>query len=198
MRTNLVGICLASLIGLGSGLSAVAEPPTGSTAPAPIEVTFQDKAEDGFHVRLATTDSETRAVVWQQLLAWHAWWSDDHSWSGDAANFLLVATPGGCWCEKWGENFAVHSTVVGLSEQELLLLNGAFGPLREMGVSSSFKITLADAQIQDGASRTRLIFDLQISGRQAQRLDILAPVVAGVLQQQLARLVTLEGVPEER
>ncbi len=109
------------------------------------------------------------------------WWSSEHSYSGDAANFALDVRPGGCWCEALpGGGFAEHLTVVYAVPGKMLRLTGALGPLQPMPIQGVLTFTLAPA---DGGTDLKLTYALAGPG-----LDDLSAPVDGVLGQQVARL----------
>src|SRR3546814_6016443 len=59
-----------------------------------------DQGEIGFTVAHTAQVAATPADVWKMLRMPQSWWSKEHSWSGDAANFWLDSQAGGCFCEK--------------------------------------------------------------------------------------------------
>lgn len=59
-----------------------------------------DQSEAGFAVAHTAQVAATPGDVWKMLRMPQSWWSKDHSWSGDAANFWLDQQVGGCFCEN--------------------------------------------------------------------------------------------------
>src|SRR3546814_9660097 len=53
-----------------------------------------DQGEIGFTVAHTAQVAATPADVWKMLRMPQSWWSKEHSWSGDAANFWLDAQAG--------------------------------------------------------------------------------------------------------
>ena len=67
---------------------------------APANAKVVDQSEAGFSVAHTAQVSATPADVWKMLRMPQNWWSKEHSWSGDGANFWLDSQAGGCFCEK--------------------------------------------------------------------------------------------------
>ena len=55
---------------------------------------------NGFEVREAAHSTAASDKVYGELLLPAHWWSSDHTFSGSAANLVLDAHAGGCWCEN--------------------------------------------------------------------------------------------------
>lgn len=59
-----------------------------------------DAAANGFTVRHTVAVDAERMAVWNAAIDdVGAWWSSDHTVSGDAANLSITATVPGCFCE---------------------------------------------------------------------------------------------------
>ena len=121
------------------------------------------------------------------------WWSKDHSWSGDAANFWMDAQAGGCFCEKLpGEAGAMgsvqHARILFAKPGELLRLSGALGPLQGEAVTGTLTIQIKP---MEGGSLIR--FDYVVGGYMRFKTADIAPAVDGVLGQQLAGLAKALG-----
>src|SRR3546814_9638594 len=76
-----------------------------------------------------------------------SWWSKEHSWSGDAANFWLDSQAGGCFCEKLpdvgsGVGSVQHARVLFSKPNEMLRLSGAFGPLQGEALDATLTIQI--------------------------------------------------------
>ena len=94
-----------------------------------------DQSDAGFTVAHTAQVAATPADVWKMLRMPQSWWSKEHSWSGDAANFWLDSQAGGCFCEKLpdtgsGVGSVQHGRIVFAKPNEMLRLSGAFGPLQ--------------------------------------------------------------------
>src|SRR5277367_5491060 len=58
-------------------------------------------ASNGFEVRETVHVAAAPDKAYAALLLPGRWWSPDHSFSHNAANFVLDARAGGCWCENF-------------------------------------------------------------------------------------------------
>ena len=150
-----------------------------------VHAEVKQSAADGFLVAQSTLVAATPAKIWSALLQPQRWWSDEHTWSGKAANLSLKAEAGGCFCERWPGGSVEHGRVVMVMPQQLLRLDAALGPLQEFALNGvlTFRIDSGD----DGA--TTLTLEYRVNGASASGLDQFAPSVDGVLDQQFARLV---------
>ncbi len=119
--------------------------------------------------------------VWALMIQPARWWSSEHSYSGDAANYSLDVRPGGCWCEKLpGGGFAQHLQVIYAVPAKTLRLTGALGPLQPMPVQGVLTFNLAPAS---GGTDLKVTYALAGPG-----LAELSGPVDNVLGQQVARL----------
>lgn len=124
------------------------------------------------------------ATVWQAITQLPQWWSDQHTWSGKAANMQLELQAGGCWCERWGNGQSVmHGQVVLVQPGRLVRLNAALGPLQELGVNGVLTLITAE---QEGKTVLRMTY--RVSGAPQAGLEKLAPVVDRVMGEQYQRL----------
>lgn len=155
----------------------------------------KQSAADGFVVAQSAPVAATPAKIWAALLQPQRWWSDEHTWSGKAANLSLKAEAGGCFCERWPGGSVEHGRVVMVMPQQLLRLDAELGPLQALALEGvlTFRIDSGD----DGA--TTLALEYRVNGASASGLDQFAPSVDGVVGQQFARLVRFvaNGNPDE-
>ncbi|HEX6018934.1 MAG TPA: SRPBCC domain-containing protein, partial [Burkholderiaceae bacterium] len=71
--------------------------------------------------------------VWRAITQLPRWWSDEHTYSGQAARMSLDPQAGGCWCERWGDGNSVeHARVLHALPPRSLRLRSALGPLQEL------------------------------------------------------------------
>jgi len=123
--------------------------------------------------------------VWQALTQLPRWWSDDHTYSGQAARMNLDAQAGGCWCERWGEGNSVeHGRVLHALPPRSLRLRSALGPLQELPVDGVLTFSVLTQETQ-----TVLRLTYRVAGASDAGLDKLAPQVDRVLGQQFRRLI---------
>jgi hypothetical protein len=112
-----------------------------------------------------------------------AWWSSDHSFSGDAANMTVDASPGGCWCEKLPDGGGVkHMEVIHANPGEMLVFAGGLGPLQFMGVAGSMTVSFAN-----NAGKTTVTLHYDVGGRDDKGFAEISAAVDGVLAEQVAR-----------
>lgn len=142
------------------------------------------KAPDGFSIHIASVVRLDKEDAWARLLDISVWWNPAHSYSGDATSLSLEAKAGGCWCETWSGGEIEHGRVVAVMPTGLLRINGALGPLQQMGVSATLTF-----QLEKGAEAgtTKVTADYIVSGSSNSGLDGLAAIVDGVLKEQVMR-----------
>ena len=114
-----------------------------------------------------------------------AWWSSDHSFSGDAKNITIDTKPGGCWCEALpNDGFVKHMDVVHAAPGGMLVFSGGLGPLQFMGVAGSMVVSFKpDAK----SSSTKVTVRYDVGGRDDKGFKDISKGVDGVLGEQLAR-----------
>jgi hypothetical protein len=166
------------------------------------------KHADGssFSISLDATTKATPEQAWAAMTQRiPEWWSAEHSWSGDAANFYMRAELGGCFCEhlpaaEGGVAGGVeHLRIIFFKPFEVIRFDGTLGPMVDMPVQGRMSWTItpapaADAsQGTDAAAATGSIinFTYHVHGYMEGGFTELAPVVDGVIGQQLQRLQAL-------
>src|SRR3546814_2102070 len=86
------------------------------------------------------------------------WWSAEHSWSGDAANFWLDSQAGGCFCEKLpgvaGMGSVQHARILFAQPNAMMRLSGAFGPLQGEAVTGMLTIQIKPTDAGRSAEHT--------------------------------------------
>jgi hypothetical protein len=153
-------------------------------APA-AEAAVASSGAGGFAVHHEYTFPGSPEAAWARLIVPARWWSAEHSYSRDAANFTLAAVPGGCWCETLPQGgFVRHMDVELAMPGHLLRLAGGLGPLQAMGVSGALTITL-----RAEGEGTHVIADYAVSGYSPTGFGEIAKAVDAVLGEQLARFV---------
>ena len=117
------------------------------------------------------------------------WWSPEHSWSGDAANLYIDAKPGGCFCERLADGgWVEHLRIVYLAPGKEIRLQGALGPLQQMGLQGAMLWL-----IEPSESGSRLSFTYIVHGFQEDGFKALGPGVDSVVGMQLQRLAARVG-----
>ncbi len=148
----------------------------------------KSSAADHFTVNIETEVKAAPDLVWHHLLKIGTWWSSSHTWSGDATNLALNATPEGGFDEKLpGEGgFVRHMKVIYVAPEKMLRMVGVLGPLQEEALNGTMTIRLTKRD-----DVTVITTTYKVSGHFEGGLDKVAPVVDKVLQEQFNRLVAL-------
>jgi uncharacterized protein YndB with AHSA1/START domain len=152
-----------------------------------------DQSEAGFTVAHTAQVAATPADVWKMLRMPQSWWSKDHSWSGDAANFWLDSQAGGCFCEKLldtgsGVGSVQHARILFSKPNQMLRLSGAFGPLQGEALNGTLTI-----QIRETPTGSALRFDYVVGGYMRFKVGEIAPAVDKVIGEQLLGLANALG-----
>jgi len=116
------------------------------------------------------------------------WWNGEHSFSGDAHNLSLSLKPGGCFCEKLENGgWAKHLEVTMVQPGKMIELHGGLGPMRSEGINAVLRWTVMPAE-GGGSTITQ---SYVLGGYLRQGGEHWAPLVDGVLQEQMNRLASL-------
>lgn len=171
-----------------AGLAALA-----LLTPLPAAAKLIDQSDTGFTTAHTAKVAATPDDVWKMLRMPQNWWSGEHSWSGDAANFWMDAQAGGCFCEKLpgGEGLlgsVQHARIIFAKPGEMLRLSGALGPLQSEAVTGTLTIQIKAAE---GGSVIR--FDYVVGGYMRFKVADIAPPVDKVMGVQLAGLAKALG-----
>lgn len=126
--------------------------------------------------------------AWKHVVDVAAWWSSEHTYSGQAKNLSLDVRPGGCWCESWAGGGVEHARVLMAIPGKALRVEGGFGPLQGMAVKATMTFTLKPAA---DPTKTQLHVVYLVNGASESKLDGLAAPVDGVLAAQFGRLAAL-------
>jgi len=112
-----------------------------------------------------------------------AWWSDEHTYSGKAANMRLALQPGGCFCETNPEGGGVeHLRVSVVQPNERIVMTGSLGPLLYEAASG-----VMDVKFERIAGGSRVVMNYRAAGFAKGNADKMAAVVDTVLAEQLRR-----------
>jgi uncharacterized protein YndB with AHSA1/START domain len=150
----------------------------------PARADVLDSAAGGFTVKIAVTIHAAPHEVYTHLLHVADWWDSAHTFSGDAHNLTLDASPTGCLCEKFPKGGGAHRMeVVLVDPDKAIVLRGGLGPLLRMGASGS--MTFALTATPDGA---KVEVTFAASGYSPAGMNTLAAPVDGVLTEQVNRL----------
>ncbi|WP_435417230.1 SRPBCC family protein [Parerythrobacter aurantius] len=171
-------------------------------AASPARAEIVEVADRGFVTRTTATVSANPQQVWLELIAPGGWWSDTHTWSGDAANLSIVPQGGGCFCERIPatekdgavglDGSVQHMVVVQASPRKVLRMKGALGPLQSEPVEGVLTITLKPME-----KGTRILWEYAVGGYMRYKPDVIAKSVDDVLTAQLGALASKLGrVPD--
>lgn len=151
---------------------------------APTRAEVKQAAADNFLIVHSVSVKAPPAKVYAALSEINRWWTSEHSYSGDAANFSLRAEAGACFCERWKEGSVEHGRVVMAMPDRILRLASALGPLQGRAVTG---ILTFQVKPQEGGAQLDVSYIVNGSG--ASALDKSATPVDGVLGEQVGRLV---------
>jgi len=178
---NELSICLAiSMFACTAGVHAVAE--------------VVGVAANGFEIRETAHVAAAPDKVYAAFLTPARWWSSKHTFSGSAANFVLDARAGGCWCEKLPRGGSVEILrVVYVLPGKTLRLRGGLGPFQELGVDGALTWSVKGA-----AEGSDISFTYTVGGFAKDGFDELSKAADQVLGEQLMSLKHLVDEPATR
>jgi len=111
------------------------------------------------------------------------WWSDEHSYSGKAANMQLTLRPGGCFCETIPTGGGVeHMRVSVVQPNERIVLTGGLGPVLYEAATG-----VMDVRFERIAGGAKVTMNYRAAGFAKGNADKIAPLVDEVLADQLKR-----------
>lgn len=145
----------------------------------------KSSSPNGFEVETRSVVAAAPAETWAALVRVQDWWSDDHTYSGSAANLRLDPRAGGCFCETVPQDGGSieHLRIVYARPGKTLRLHGGLGPLQAQGVAGTF--TWALKAVPGGTEVTQTYI---IGGNLRGGGEALAPAVDKMLAEQLGRL----------
>ena len=159
---------------------ALLAPLLGAAARADI----QSVGANGFEVKHTVHVAAAADKVYAALLQPAHWWSSEHTFSGNAANLVLEARAGGCWCESLPDGGSVeHLHVVYVAPGKVLRLRGALGPFQGLGVDGAMTWT-----VKGGATGTDIAVSYSVGGYAKDGFDGAAKAADRVLGEQIERL----------
>ena len=160
----------------------------GVTSPAAAEVTASGDA--GFASHNEVLVAAEPQIAWEALVRPGSWWNGEHSYSGDADNMRIEATPGGCFCEviPASNGEIEHMRVIYVAPGSTLRMSGGLGPLQSEAVTGVLTVTL-----KPEGEMTRITWDYVVGGYMRMPMAQIAPIVDQVVGEQLLRLATRLG-----
>jgi uncharacterized protein YndB with AHSA1/START domain len=141
---------------------------------------------NGLHVREIVQLVVPTASAWEAFARIADWWNKDHTYSGDSANLALTLSPGGCFCERIPTGGGIeHLRVTYVEPGKRVVLTGSLGPLLYQATAG-----VMDVQIERIAGGSKVTLDYRAAGFAEGGADKLAPIVDGVLADQMRRYRT--------
>jgi hypothetical protein len=146
---------------------------------------IEDATPDGFTLENVVQVPTDAATTWKALVEdVDQWWPADHTWWGAEGVLTIEPRAGGCFCERRGEQQALHMLVAFVDPPRLLRLTGGLGPLQGMGLHGALELRLAPAE----GGGTRITMFYRAGGYTPDDLSKLAAVVDEVQAMQLGGL----------
>ncbi len=138
---------------------------------------------NGFEIRRTVALVVKPEIAFQAFVSLPAWWSGEHTYSGNSQNLSLTPVPGGCFCERFPEGGGIeHMRVTYVDPGKRILMTGSLGPLLYEATNGVF-----DVQVKSTAGGSQLTLDYRASGFFNGGAAQLAPGVDKVLADQLRR-----------
>jgi len=166
----------------------------------PVHAEVVATAANGFVVRQPADVTASPDAVWAELIKPDEWWSDKHTFSGDAANLSIEPQAGGCFCEMLPASASPraaprgsleHMRVIYAEQPRVLRMSGALGPLQSEAIQGTLTIAIKTV---DGGSR--IMWEYVVGGYMRQKPEEMAPMVDAVLGEQLSSLAKKLGPKE--
>jgi uncharacterized protein YndB with AHSA1/START domain len=138
----------------------------------------------GFRTRNVVEVTASPEAVYRALGEIGKWWNGAHSYSGKATNMTMPLSPGACFCETMGAGGGVaHGRVVAALPSRMLRIEAALGPLQNEAVSGALTF-----ELKAKGTGTEIIQTYHVGGMHPDRTKTFAPIVDGVVREQLTRL----------
>ena len=166
MKLRILAVAVVALMTAGAGHAAVV-----------------DKGAYGFRLKSVEQIAAPPAMVFKAIGEWGRWWSDEHTYSGKAANITLPLAANGCLCEALPDRGSVrHGVVVLVIPNSMVRMEAAFGPLQDEGVSGAYTLSLKP---KDGGTELTVTYNV---GGARDSIISAAPSVDAVLSEAAGRL----------
>lgn len=163
--------------------AALAIAPLSAVAAGPAAAEVSNRSENSFSLTYERAVPASDPAILEAIGRPAAWWSDAHTYSGDAANISLDLRPGGCWCEALPGGGVKHAeTVLVWPAQRLVRFDAPFGPLQSIGADAVLTMTWAEAEGEPGRT---LKWTFVVTGPGA---GAMADAIDGVIAEQFGRL----------
>ena len=156
---------------------------------APSNAAIVGADSHGFELRHGIDLPVPPAQALASFAQYGAWWSKEHTYSGDASRLTLQLRPGGCLCERLdGGGGVEHMRVAYYQPGKQIVLTGGLGPLL-------FEATTAvmDVRVAKTPAGSRLTLNYRAAGFARGNGTAMAAGVDQVLREQVERLRLFAG-----
>lgn len=141
----------------------------------------------GFIIEIEKEVPVSQMNSYQQFLNIGQWWSNEHTWFGEAKNLYIEPRVNGCFCEVNGEQQASHMTVSYIEPNKEIRMRGGLGPLQMLALTGAMSWKFEALT----KNTSRITFYYKVSGSPSDNLDKLAPIVNKVQSLQLNRFINI-------
>ncbi len=146
---------------------------------------LSNSSDSGFTVK-HSVDTRAEPFFAYRTMTAHIdqWWSEAHTWSGNAANLYTKIERYGCFCERLPKGGHVeHLRLIFAAPGSELRFDGALGPLQAMPVTGRMIW-----KVEETETGSRISFTYHVMGLAGSGLGDIAPAVDAVIGEQLANL----------
>lgn len=156
-----------------------------ATTATQAEVT--EVSEQHFVISINITINAPSSKVYEQFIEIGEWWQDSHTWFGNATKMTIEPKANGCFCERNGEQQALHMTISQINPGKSIHMTGGLGPLQSLAVNGYMTWNFEAAE----DNTTNLKLNYRVTGFVNQKTEDWAKAVDGVLMQQVSNLKTI-------
>ena len=156
---------------------------TSFLAAAPASAAVLNANDHGFEIKHSVNLVIAQPEAFAAFGRIGQWWSNEHTYSGDAKRMSLQLRPGGCFCEPLdGGGGVEHMRVAYLQPGERVVLTGSLGPLLYEATSG-----VLDVKVERIAGGSRVTMNYRAAGFANGGAAGMAPLVDQVLGEQIKR-----------
>src|SRR5215472_13933549 len=99
-------------------------------------------APDTFFLSYTKRFDAAPATVYAALGKIDKWWDNEHTYSGNAANYTMELRAGSCFCEGWSGGTVEHGRVIMAIPGQIVRVQTALGPLQGRAVTGVLTFVL--------------------------------------------------------
>lgn len=153
-----------------------------ASTPAAAEIV--SSSANALHIRHVVQVVMPTQTAYSAFTNVSAWWDNEHTYSGDAANMSLAATAGGCFCERVPKTggSVEHMRIAFVEPGARIVMTGSLGPLLYEATSG-----VLDVKVERIAGGSRVTLDYKVAGFAGSNAATLAPLIDSVLGDQIKR-----------